>query len=276
MPWFFPVKSVSSFDEEAARLCLCEARDLGIMAVEVDRIVGSVGRWRDFDARFRLINRATRQRYRTILEKMREGYTFPPIHVYKVYDRYYVADGNHRVAAAKELGVAYVDAHIQEFVPGCDEVGDAVYWRERSTFETATRCNQFEFTNPDSYRRLLSHLQTFRQVEAQRLGYDIGLPEATQAWLADVDGPVRRMVRAERMLSRFQGRTEDDLVFYFIHHYYGILRASRGPENVTHRDVVARMQAIPGRTLMGRFRRLFCEVIQGVRDVVDNLAEMDL
>ena len=275
MPWFFPVKTVSSFDEDAARLNLCEARDLGVMPVEVSKIVGSVGRWRDFDARFRLVNKATQQRYRTILEKMREGYEFPPIHAYKVNDKYYVADGNHRVAAAKELGVAFLDAHVQEFYP-CGDVEDAVYWRERSSFEGATRCTQFEFTNPDSYRRLLSHLQVFQKAEIERLGFEVGLPEVTQTWLADIDGPIRRMVRAEGMLNRFQGRTEDDLVFYFIHHYYGMLRASKGPANVTHRGAVARIEAQPGRTMMGRFRRFLREVADGVRDVLENLSELDI
>jgi hypothetical protein len=275
MPWFFPASRVSSFDEEASRLELCEARDLGIMPVEVDKIVGSVGRWRDFDAKFRLINKATRQRYHTILTKMKEGYTFPPIEVYKVGDRYFVADGNHRVAVAKELGVAYVDAHVQEYFLGAGVEG-AIYWRERSAFELATKCTAYKFTNPDSYRRQLSHLQAFRQAEAKRLGYDIGLPEVTQTWLGAIDAPVRQMIRSERMLSRFADRTEDDLVFYFLHHYYGMMRAAKGPANVTHRAAVARLLAQPGRTMMGRFRRFLGGVASTVRDVIDGISEIDL
>jgi hypothetical protein len=245
------------------------------MPVEVDKIVGSVGRWRDFDAKFRLVNKATRQRYRTILEKMKEGYTFPPIEIYKVGDRYFVADGNHRVAAAKEVGVAFLDAHVQEYFPGGD-VEDAIYWRERSAFELATRCTSVKFTNPDSYRRLLSHLKTFQKEETARHGYEIGLPEVTQTWLATIDAPVRQMIRSERMLGRFAGRTEDDLVFYFMHHYYGMMRASKGPENVTHRDAVARLLAQPGRTMMSRFRRFLGGVASSVRDVLDGISEIDL
>lgn len=275
MPWFFPVRTVSSFEEESARLNLCEARDLGIMAVEVEKIVGSVGRWRDFDAKFRLVNKATRQRYQRILTLMQGGHIFPPIQVYKVQDRYFVADGNHRVAAAKEMGVAFIDAHVQEFSTG-GTFEDAVYWRERSAFETATRCTALEFTTPDSYRRLLSHLQTFNQAEIERLGYDIGLPETTQVWLADIDKPVRDLVRAEEMLHRFQGRTEDDLVFYFIHHYFGMLRVAKGPEHVSHRDAVARIVDQPGRTMMGRFQRFLREMVSGLRDMVDNLSELDI
>lgn len=274
MPWFFPARTVSSFEEESARLNLCEARDLGVMAVEVDQIVGSVGRWRDFDAKFRLVNKATRQRYQRIVELMRQGHTFPPIQVYKVQDRYFVADGNHRVAAAKELGVAFLDAHVQEFFPG-GQVEDAVYWRERSAFEVATKCTTVQFTNPDSYRRLLSHLHTFQKAEAKRLGYEIGLPEVMQIWLADIDKPVRDLIRADDLMDRFKDRTEDDLVFYFIHHYYGLLRAKKGPEKVSHRVAVERVLGQPGRTMMGRFQRFVRDLADGVRDVLDGLAEID-
>ncbi|HYF95046.1 MAG TPA: ParB N-terminal domain-containing protein [Symbiobacteriaceae bacterium] len=276
MPWFFPVRTVSSFDEECARLNLCEARDLGVMPIEVDKIIGSVGRWRDFDAKFRLINKATQQRYANILKKMQEGYSFPPIHAYKVGEHYYVADGNHRVSAAKALGVAYLDAMVQEYFPSSDDVEDAVYWRERSSFEFATKCSSIKFSNPDSYRRLLSHLETFRANESRRLGYELELPHAMQVWLAEIDAPVRRLVRSEGMAERFEGRTEDDLVFYFLHHYVGMLRAAKGPENITHRDAVARILAQPGRTMMGRFKRILGELAGSVRDVIDGIAEIDI
>jgi hypothetical protein len=276
MPWFFPVRSVSSFDEECARLNLCEARDLGVMPIEVDRIVGSVGRYRDFDAKFRLVNKATAQRYQKIYDLMKQGYNFPPIHAYKVGDKYYVADGNHRVSAAKALGVAYLDAVVQEYFPSSDDVEDAVYWRERSAFEVATKFGGYKFTNPDTYHRLLTHLELFRKVEAERLGYDIDLPKATQIWLTDIDAPVRKMVRSDKMDERFGERTEDDLVFYFLHHYYGMLRAAKGPDQITHRDAVARIEAQPGKTMMSRFRRFLGELAGSVRDVIDGIADIDI
>lgn len=275
MPWFTPVRTASSFDEESAKLQLCEARDLGVRAVEVDQIVGSVGRWRDFDAKFRLVNKATRQRYQNILAKMREGYTFPPVELYKVKDRYYVADGNHRVAAAKELGVAFLDAHVQEFFPS-GTAEDAIYWRERSAFELATGCHSYQFTNPDSYRRLLSHLETYRKHESKKIGYKISLQAATQSWLADIDAPFRRLIRSENMQERFPGRTEDDLVFFFVHHYVGLIRNAKGPDHFSYHDAVARVLAMPSQTMMGRFRRFFAAVAGNVRDVIDGLTDLDV
>lgn len=275
MPWFFPERELDSFESEKARLNLCESHDLGVMPVEVTRIIGSVGRWRDFDAKFRLTNQATRQRLRVIKDKMADGFPFPPVHLYKVHDHYYVADGNHRVAAAKDLGMAFVDAQIQEYFP-CDDRKDSIYWRERSAFENMTECTVYSFTNPDTYRRLLTHLSAFQTLESTRLGYELGLPHVTQIWLSDVDAPIRSIVRKEGLKERFAGRTEDDLVFYVIYHYVGLLRAIKGPENVAYREAVARLLAAPGRTLMGRLRRFVRQIESSTRRLFDGETEIEM
>lgn len=275
MPWFFSPGKLDSFEEEKARRSLCEARDLGVMSVEVERITGSLGRWRDFDKKFRLTNEATRQRYEVIRRKMREGHVFPPVHLYKVDDHYYVADGNHRVAAAKELGVAYIDAQVQEFFPG-GATEEAVYWRERSAFEKATGVTALRFTNPDTYRRMLSHLESFRKEESARIGQELGLHEATMTWLQDIDAPLRERVLGERLKERFPGRTEDDLVFYLIYHHVGLLRAVKGPENVNYRDALRRLLASEGRSMVGRLSRFMRDLEVGAQHLLGGLPEMNL
>jgi len=274
MPWFFRVNNLESFEAASARLELCEARDLGAMPVEVEKITGSVGRWRDFDRHFRLKNSATRQRYQAILRKMKNGYTFPPVELYKVQDHYYVADGNHRVAAAKEIGAVFIDAHVREYFP-CGNHENAIYWQERSAFEAVTKRTDVEFTNPDSYRRFLSHLRAFQAEESRRLGFDLALPAAVSTWFEVIDKPVREHVRADALTSKFEGRTEDDLVFYVTHHYVGMLRAVKGPDQVSYRDATARLMAMKGRTLAGRLQRYVQELGHFARDLVDNLVEMD-
>jgi ParB-like chromosome segregation protein Spo0J len=51
---------------------------------------------------------------------MQEGKSLPPLELYKVKapdqpSQYYVVDGNHRVAMAKQLGVDSLDAHVVEY-----------------------------------------------------------------------------------------------------------------------------------------------------------------
>ncbi len=97
-------KPVRSFDDDAARWGPLGPAILGIRTVEVARIVGSVGRAAELDENFRISRPSgdERQRYERILAMMREGTGLPPVSLYKLGYGYYVLDGNHRVAAARE------------------------------------------------------------------------------------------------------------------------------------------------------------------------------
>ncbi|HLO01636.1 MAG TPA: ParB N-terminal domain-containing protein, partial [Symbiobacteriaceae bacterium] len=234
-------RPMPSFDQAKAKLNLQDSCDLGVMTVEVDRIIGSVGRWRDFDASFRLTNPATKRRFEIISQKMQEGYEFPPVELYKVQDRYYVADGNHRVAAAKSLGVHYIDAHVREFFADPEHEAATVYWAERSAFEKATGRSDLDFARPDHYRRLLSALDRFRRQETKRHGYDLELPAVAQTWKQDIATPVRRIVRREGLTKQFPGWTEDDVVLHTIRQNYGLMRAIRGPELANYREAIAEL-----------------------------------
>ena len=48
---------------------------------------------------------------------MLESKLLPPIKLYKIKDEYYAVDGNHRIAAAQELGRFNIAAKIVEFIP---------------------------------------------------------------------------------------------------------------------------------------------------------------
>lgn len=234
-------RPMPSFDQAKAKLNLQESRDLGVMTVEVAKIIGSVGRWRDFDASFRLTNPATKRRFEIISQKMAEGYEFPPVELYKVQDRYYVADGNHRVAAAKRLGVAYIDAHVREFFADPEHEAETVYWAERSAFEKATGRSDVDFARPDHYSRLLSGLDRFRRQETKRLGYELQLSAVAQTWRKEIADPVRRIIRREGLCKQFPGWTEDDVVLHTIRQNYGLMRAIRGPEKANYREAIAEL-----------------------------------
>jgi hypothetical protein len=242
MDWLRPRRPMPSFDEAKAKLNLMESCDRGVMTVDVDKIFGSVGRWRDFDAAFRLTNPATKRRFEIIYQMMKEGYGFPPVELYKVQDRFYVADGNHRVAAAKKLGVKFIDANVREFFADTPETEAAtVYWAERGAFEHATGRSDVDFARPDHYRRLLSGLDRFRRQETKRLGYELDLPSAAQCWKQEIAWPVRRIIRREGLTKEFPGWTEDDVVLHTIRQNYGLMRAIRGPESANYREAIAEL-----------------------------------
>ncbi|MGH3089675.1 MAG: hypothetical protein ACRDSJ_20510 [Rubrobacteraceae bacterium] len=45
-----------------------------------------------------------------------EGKHLPPVELYKVGERYFVYDGNHRVSVARHRKAAAIDAIVTEFV----------------------------------------------------------------------------------------------------------------------------------------------------------------
>ncbi|HYP40943.1 MAG TPA: hypothetical protein VEX13_11345 [Chloroflexia bacterium] len=84
--------------------------------VPVARIVGSVGRSRDFNRDFQPVQKHTRPRWESIYVAAVSGVTLPPVELYKVGDCYFVKDGNHRVSVARYLGAEFVDAEVTEYV----------------------------------------------------------------------------------------------------------------------------------------------------------------
>jgi hypothetical protein len=91
-------------------------RRLGLRTVRVDRIVGSVGRWREFDGGF-MPTKANEGRWKRVDLAFRTGRDLPPVVLYKLGGGYYVVDGNHRVSVARFEGVEMIDADVTEFYP---------------------------------------------------------------------------------------------------------------------------------------------------------------
>ena len=95
-------------------------RRLGRGVVDVSKIAGSVGRWREFDRRFMPAG-ASAERWKRADRALRRGEELLPISLYKVGERYFVEDGNHRVSVARYHGVEMIEAEITEFRPRLPE-----------------------------------------------------------------------------------------------------------------------------------------------------------
>jgi hypothetical protein len=96
-------------------LATCTVRnrcDLGTQAVPIDRIVGSEGRGKDFDASFRPLRAHNQARWVRVAEAMYMGVPLPPVHLIQVGDVYFVRDGHHRISVAKALGQAEIEADV--------------------------------------------------------------------------------------------------------------------------------------------------------------------
>ncbi len=89
----------------------------GTKVVEVDRIVGSVGRWRDFDRSFLPARASVGQKWKRIDRAFYRSEDLPPVELYKVGAAYFVVDGHHRVSVARYHKVPTVEAEVTEFHP---------------------------------------------------------------------------------------------------------------------------------------------------------------
>ena len=117
-----PQPPLHSFRAAAARAGALQRRPPRLQSVEVARIVGSVGRVAELGADFRPPRGARRgldeQRLQRVRGAMERQDRVPPVELYQLGSGYYVLDGHHRVAAARQLGQLAIEANVVQFVPG--------------------------------------------------------------------------------------------------------------------------------------------------------------
>src|SRR6266542_3618342 len=95
-----------SLEDVRARINVRGQRSLGHQTVALDHIIGSEGRYSDFDRRFLPRSDKLKQRWSSIDSAMIESIALPPVELFKIGDIYFVRDGNHRVSVARQIGRA--------------------------------------------------------------------------------------------------------------------------------------------------------------------------
>lgn len=91
-------------------------RSLGLQTIPLAQICGSEGRSQDFDRNFLPLAAHLKPRWSSIAAAMRDGVKLPPIRVFKIGERYFVIDGNHRVSVARFRGHDEIAAYVIELV----------------------------------------------------------------------------------------------------------------------------------------------------------------
>lgn len=107
---------LACFAEGRGERTVLDRRSLGLQAVELTKIEGSVGRCSDFDHAFMPVCSCLSQRWRSVDKAFREGRQLPPVKLYKLGGRYFVEDGNHRVSVARYRGVPMIEAEVTELL----------------------------------------------------------------------------------------------------------------------------------------------------------------
>src|SRR5215203_582811 len=106
-----------SFDDVRRELVANNRLQRGTRVVQADQIVGSVGRWRDFDRSFLPARASVEHKWKRIDRAFQRGEDLPPVELYEIGDAYFVVDGHHRVSVARYHDVPTVEAAVAEFRP---------------------------------------------------------------------------------------------------------------------------------------------------------------
>ncbi len=152
------------FEEVRQRLKLRPGLFRGLQHIPLDRVIGSVGRYHEFNRAF--LPRRADDRWRRINSLWQRGASLPPIEVYKVGDVYFVSDGNHRVSVARANGATHIEAYVTEFhspvsLDAETDLDDLIIKQEQAEFLERTRLPtlrpgaRIELTVPGGYRQLL-------------------------------------------------------------------------------------------------------------------------
>jgi hypothetical protein len=218
-----------SFEEVKDALGAVSQVYLGMREVPVDKIVGSVGRHRDFDRAFLPSKPDLGARWRRIDEIMHRAEELPPISVYKIGDAYFVQDGNHRVSVARQQGVEMIDAEVIELrsrVP----VDSALTARdllhkvehrhllERLPVDRVLPEIKVEFSDVADYRRLATYIEAHGFRVSQLWKRYVSPEEVLRDWYEYSYRPIAEMIREERILDAFPDRTELDLYLWIVYH----------------------------------------------------------
>ena len=232
-----------AFDDVRKGLHAQAQREGGVREVPLDQIVGSVGRYRDFDRAFLPRQVKTRDRWESVDLAQLEGTELPPVEVYKIGDTYFVKDGNHRVSVARERGQKFIDAHVVEIdapapVTNVEDILEWIRNQEALAFYERTGISEIrpgariELTLPGQYEKLLEHIRTHQWYLGIEQKRPVSWREAVASWYDRLYLPTVEAVRRTNVLKDFPHRTEADLYLWVTEHHWYLHQSAlpRGPE----------------------------------------------
>lgn len=247
--------------EVQQRLRIVAQSYVGVRPIEVRRVVGSLDRSADFDRDFRPRRTPSTQRLASLRSAFPQG-DMPPIEAYEVGGAFFVSDGHHRVALAKERSAEYIDAELTRLDTNY-EIGPDVDVRalihteqqrtllQESGLARARPDAVVEFSRPGGYPELLELVKAHGYDLARRRGGLLSSEEVAADWYDNVFAPGVAAVRRESLPEVYQYKTDADL-FLWVYQRRRALRVLTPQADFDHAARDARRQKVSR-----RFRREF-------------------
>jgi len=215
---------------------------LGLQTVPIKLIVGSEGRYRDFNRYFLPKADHLRSRWVRVDEAHLRDIILPSVLLYEIGGVYFVRDGNHRVSVAKMQNVEFIDAEVIGLAseiniqPGMtiDQLRDALIAYEKNIFYENTKFGELtddtslDFSTPGRYDVIYNHILVHKYFLNESQEKEIPLSDAIVSWYQNVYSPTIEVIRKQRLLFSFPGRTEGDLYVWIVKHWDFLKKKYRG------------------------------------------------
>ncbi len=238
--------------EEAAMISLKAVRKviktqsetyIGMKVIPIDKIVGSEGRYKDFDNQFFPKRSIIRERWEHVDEAVIKDIVLPPIKVYELGGLYFVRDGNHRVSVAKAKGVEFIDAEVVSLqteiklspARTLDGMMRQIIAYEKRNFYFETNFGDItdywvlDFSTAGQYDVIYNHILTHKYFINQNQKDEIPMEDAILSWFNNVYLPVVTTIQKYRIMKYFRKNTVSDLYVWIIK-YYDELKKKFGDE----------------------------------------------
>jgi hypothetical protein len=205
----------------------------GSQTVPIKLIIGSEGRYRDFNRYFLPKSDRMRNRWQRVDEAHLRDIILPSIQLYEIGGVYFVRDGNHRVSVAKAQNIEYIDAEVISLAseislnPGMttDQLREALIGYEKTVFYDKTEFGKLtgdislDFSTPGRYDVIYNHILVHKYFLNESKEEEIPFSEALVSWYNNVYSPAIAIIREQWLLANFPGRTEGDLYVWIVKHW---------------------------------------------------------
>jgi hypothetical protein len=237
-----------SLDEVSRRLRAFEQTYVGVRPIRIADVVGTVSRVEDFDRDFLPKRSKIQERWRSVEGSFPEG-DFPPIVVYELDGRYFVVDGHHRVAIARQRGIEFIDAEITRLrsrtkLPPDADIGAIIMaeqerrFGEESGLERARPVATIEFSRPQGYIELLEHIKIHGFHLMMERAEALSVEEIAGDWYDRVYLPTVEAIHREGLTELWPKATDADLFLWV-----GQRRRELFPERTDDLDIEGAVRA---------------------------------
>lgn len=202
----------------------------GMRSVPIKLIVGSEGRYNDFNKCFAPRRADVRKRWESIARASFSDICLPPVQLYEIGGVYFVRDGNHRVSVFAANGIEEIDAEVTsleseiKITPGCTTVmlRDAVISYEKRIFYAETFFGDLtdywdlDFSRTGRYDVIYNHILVHKYYCEERGGAPLEFSDALLSWYTNVYCPVMAAVGDARIYERYPKRKPGDFYVWIV------------------------------------------------------------